>query len=149
MAAEVSAAFQARDLRAFGALLADDARWGDDTASNRCRSRSEVIDTFCRQLSAGVEGQVSALQVGPAGILCQLAFTSPAAGAGPGPAIVFHLYRVRGKRIAEIEPFAGRGPALAALGAGGEADGSRARGPKGRASAAGCARALEAQAVCR
>ncbi len=118
MAAEVSAAFQARDLRAFGELLADDARWGDDTASNRCRSRSEVIDTFRRQLSAGVEGQVSALEVGPAGILCQLAFTSPAGGAGARPGTVFHLYRVRGGRIAEIEPFADRGPALAALGAG-------------------------------
>jgi hypothetical protein len=118
MAAEVSAAFQARDLGAFGALLADDARWGDDSASTRCRSRSEVIDTFRRQLSAGVEGQVSALEVGPAGILCRLAFTSSGGGAGARRGTVFHLYRVRGEKIAEIVPFADRGPAVAALGAG-------------------------------
>lgn len=39
IAAELLAAFEARDMEAFGALLADDARWGGDTIPNRCRNR--------------------------------------------------------------------------------------------------------------
>ncbi|MHB1524503.1 MAG: nuclear transport factor 2 family protein [Candidatus Dormibacteria bacterium] len=118
MAAELSAAFQARDMEAFGALLAADARWGGDTVSNRCRSRTEVIDTFRRQISAGAEGQVAALEVGPEGILCQLTVTSPAVAGGVGPGTLFHLYRVRGERIVEIVPFVDRRLAVAALGSG-------------------------------
>ncbi len=114
MAAELLVAFEARDLEAFGALLADDARWGDDTSPNRCRNRSEVTDTFRRQIAAGVDGTVSFVELGPAGILCQLTATFPADREGTGT--LFHLYRVRGERIAEIEPFFDRRSALAALG---------------------------------
>ena len=118
MAAELLVAFEARDLEAFGVLLADDARWGDDTSPNRCRNRSEVTDTFRRQISAGVDGEVSFVELGPAGILCQLTATFPAEREGTGTRTLFHLYRVRGERIAEIEPFFDRRSAVAALGAG-------------------------------
>ena len=60
---------------------------GDHAASKRCRSRTEVVDTFRRQISAGVERRVSALEVGPEGILCPLAVTSPAVGEGRGPGL--------------------------------------------------------------
>ena len=118
MAGEVRASLKARDLEAFGALLADDVRWGDDVVPNRCRNRSQVIDTFRRQLAGGFQGRVSSLEIGPAGILCRLTVTFPAEKDGGRTRELFHLYRVSGERITEIEPFADRRPALAALGSG-------------------------------
>ncbi len=118
MGAELLAAFEGRDMGAFGALLADDARWGDDTIPNRCRNRSEVIDTFSRQIAAGAEGEVTSLEVGPAGLLCQLTVTLPGGRGRDRTETLFHLYRVRGERIAEIETYFDRRSAVAALGAG-------------------------------
>lgn len=118
MAGAVRASLEARDLERFGALLADDVRWGDDIVPNHCRSRSEIIDTFRRQISARVAGMVSSVELGPAGILCRLTVRFPAEKGRARTRELFHLYRVSGDRIAEIEPFVDRRPALAALGAG-------------------------------
>ncbi|MBV8949903.1 MAG: ankyrin repeat domain-containing protein, partial [Actinobacteria bacterium] len=40
IAIRIETAFANRDLEAFGTLLAEDARWGDDDAVNKCRSRA-------------------------------------------------------------------------------------------------------------
>ncbi len=118
MAGEVRASLEARDLEGFGALLADDVRWGEDIVPNHCRSRSEVIDTFRRQISAGVAGRVSSVELGPAGILCRLTVTFPVEKGGARTRELFHLYRVSGDRITEIDPFVDGRSALAALGCG-------------------------------
>ncbi len=108
MAAALRAAFDSRDLTSFGALLADGARWGEDDAPNRCRSRAEVAATFQRLIDDGVEGQVADMQTGPAGILCHLRIHWPGRASRSGPEEVFHLYRVRDGRIVEIRPYADR-----------------------------------------
>jgi len=54
MAEQIRSAFATKNLDAFGQLLADDARWGDDDHPNRCRSRSDVIATFRRVLGEEV-----------------------------------------------------------------------------------------------
>ncbi len=59
MAAQVRGAFESRDPKRFGALLADDARWGDDDAPNKCRSRAEVVETFQTLIDEGVGGESS------------------------------------------------------------------------------------------
>ena len=118
MAGEVRASLEGRDLEGFRALLADDVRWGGDVMPNRCRNRSQVVDTFRRQLAGGLQGRVSSLEIGPAGILCRLTVTFPAEKAGAKTRELFHLYHVSGERITEIEPFVERRPALAALGSG-------------------------------
>lgn len=102
---EIRAAFEARDIARFGALLADDARWGDDTAPNKCGSRGEVVATFRRLLAEGVRAEVADVKTGPAGILCHLRVRWPDPSAHAERDEVLHLYRVRDGRITEIEPY--------------------------------------------
>ncbi len=115
IAAQVTAAFEARDLVSFGALLADDARWGDDDAPNKCRSRRDVVGTFERLLASGVSGAVTETRTGPAGILCHLRVHWPDPTDPVRRDEVLHLYRVRGGQIVAIEPFDDRLAAEAAL----------------------------------
>ena len=114
MAAQITAAFQARDMAAFGALLADDVRWGDDEAPGKCRTRGEVIATFQRLLAEGVRGEVGEAKTGPAGVLCRLRIHWPDPGIRSRDQ-VFHLYRVRDGQIAEIKPYDDRSAAETAL----------------------------------
>lgn len=117
MATEIRTAFEARDIARFGALLAEDARWGDDIAPNKCRSRGEVVATFQRLLAEGVGGEVADLKTGPAGILCHLRIHWPDSSAHVGRGEVLHLYRVRNGRITEIQPYDDASEAEAALSA--------------------------------
>ena len=105
MAAQLRDSFEAQDMTAFGALLAEDARWGDDDAPNKCRSRADVVATFERLIGDGVAGEVADLKTGPAGILCHLRIHWPDPATRPGRDEVFHLYRVHDGRIIEIRPY--------------------------------------------
>ncbi len=115
MTAKITAAFEAGDITAFGALLADDVRWGDDEAPNKCRTRGDVIATFQRLLAEGVRGEVSEAKSGPAGILCRLRIHWPHPAGRQTRDEVLHLYRVRNGQIVEIEPYDDRSAAEAAL----------------------------------
>ena len=115
IAAQLRGAFEARDMTAFGALLAEDALWGDDDAPNGARSRAEVVVTFQRLIAGGVAGEVADLQTGPAGVLCHLRIHWPDPGRRPGRDEVFHLYRVHDGRIIEIRPYDDREVAETAL----------------------------------
>lgn len=117
IAAGVKAAFEARDMVTFGELLADDARWGDDDAPSKCRTRSDVIATFQRLLGEGVGGEVTETKTGPAGILCRMRIHWPSADIRERRDVVLHLYRVRNGLIVEIEPFDDQTAAEAALAA--------------------------------
>lgn len=115
IAAQLRGAFEARDMTAFGALLAEDARWGDDDAPNKCRSRAEVVATFQRLIADGVVGEVADLKTGPAGILCRLRIHWPDSGSRSGRDEVFHLYLVDDGRIIEIRPYDDRDAGETAL----------------------------------
>lgn len=115
IAAQITAAFAARDMEAFGRLLADNARWGDDDAPNRCRTRAEVLATLQRLLAEGVGGEVTETVIGRAGILCHLRIGWPGPADGGRRGEVLHLYRVRGGEIVAIEPYDDRSAAEAAL----------------------------------
>lgn len=115
MAAQIRTAFEARDMTMFGALLAEGARWGDDGAPNRCRSRAEVVATLQRLIDAGVSGEVLDLKTGPAGVLCHLRAHWPGHPGLTGRDELFHLYRARDGEIIEIEPYDEREAAEAAL----------------------------------
>lgn len=115
MATEIRGAFESLDIARFGALLADDVRWGDDTAPNKCRTSAEVVATFERLLADGVRGEVADLKTGSAGILCRLVLRWPDEPVHLGRDEIFHLYRVRGRRISEIEPYDSASEAEAAL----------------------------------
>lgn len=115
MAEQIRHAFGSRDMDAFGQLLADDVRWGDDDAPNACHNRSEVVGTFQSFIAEGVGGEVTEVEIGPAGVLCQLRVHWPDPADRERRAELFHLYRVRGGRIIEIEPYDERDAAEAAL----------------------------------
>lgn len=115
MAAQIRVAFESRDMTSFGALLADDARWGDDDAPNKCRSRAEVVETFQGLIDAGVSGEVMDLKTGPSGVLCHLRIHWPDAAGRTGRDEIFHLYRIRDGRIIEIRPYDDRDAGETAL----------------------------------
>jgi ketosteroid isomerase-like protein len=115
LAAQVGEALGSRDLDAFGEVLAEDVRWGDDDAPNACRTRAEVLGVFSSFVEDGARGEVSDLEVGPAGVLCLLRVHWPEATGRGRRTELFHLYRVRDGRIVEIEPFDERDAARAAL----------------------------------
>lgn len=115
IAARVAAAFGQRDIESFGSLLADDARWGDDDAPNKCRTRADVVATFERLLAEDVSGDVTETKIGRAGILCHLRIDWPAPADSHRRSEVLHLYRVRDGQIIEIEPYDDQLEAEAAL----------------------------------
>jgi ketosteroid isomerase-like protein len=109
-------ALASRDLEAFGALLSDDVRWGDDSHPRGCRNRSEVLKTFARALSAGVDGTVSELESGPQGILCRFDVTRPEGDLRADDLDVFHVYLVSNGQIVQILRFFDRESAANAAG---------------------------------
>ena len=118
LAERVRVALESRDVAAFGALMADDARWGDDDAPNRCRSRADVTETLARGLAAGGDAEILELVTGTDGILCALRVRWP---GQPVEGILYHVYLVSAGRIVEIRRFDDRASALEAAGAAGAA----------------------------
>lgn len=115
IANRIEAAFASRDLDAFGALLADDARWGDDDATNKCRSRADVLATFRRLLAEGARGSVEETSTGPNGVLCGLHVDWPDAEAEPRSERFWHAYLVTDGRITEIRRYDDESAATAAI----------------------------------
>jgi ketosteroid isomerase-like protein len=117
LADRIRAAYQGADLQAFGALLAEDARWGDDDHPNRCRGRADVLRTFGSLLSSGVTAEVLDTRSGPDGVLCRLHvnWTDPA-DRHRGVDFV-HVFLIRDGQIAEIRRYDDEASAAAAIGA--------------------------------
>jgi len=113
IALELQRVFATRDLDALGNLLADDARWGDDDAINKCRNRQQVVGTFARLLDEGADGGVDEMRVGRT-VSC--ANCTSGGSDRPRRESFYHLYFVREGRIVEIRRYDDRDSAIAALG---------------------------------
>jgi ketosteroid isomerase-like protein len=109
-------AFSTHDLEAFGALLADDVRWGDDEHPRRCKNRSEVLGTFSRLLSDGVDAEITELLTGTDGILCALSMQWPENNQRPGDRSLYHVYLGSDDHIDEIRRYDDRASAADAAG---------------------------------
>src|SRR5439155_1135872 len=72
IAERIRSAFVAHDLAAFGMLLAEDVRWGDDDHPRKCRSRPDVLATFSTLMAQGVDAEVTEVTAGSAGVMCCL-----------------------------------------------------------------------------
>ena len=73
MAARLRVALNARDMNAFRALIADNAKWGDGGPDDErtCHNRNEIVATYKRLLDQGVRGTVTETVTGPLGIVCR------------------------------------------------------------------------------
>lgn len=114
----VRTAITTRDLVAFGSLLADDVRWGDDDHPRACRNRAQVLATFSRILGEGAEAEIVEITEGPRGVLCALEVHWPEAAERPGDRRLFHTYLQRDGRISEIRRYDDRASAAEAVGLG-------------------------------
>lgn len=95
-------AFETRDLEAFGALLADDVRWGDDDLPQRCRSRADVLGVFSRALADGADADFVEVRPGRGAVLCEIVVRWPLAEERPETRRIFQVFRLKGGRVAEI-----------------------------------------------
>ncbi|MGH9089042.1 MAG: hypothetical protein ACRDYZ_13200 [Acidimicrobiales bacterium] len=113
LAERVRSAIVGRDIDAFAALLAEDVRWGDDDAPNRCRSRTDVTATLARGVLGGGTADLLEVATGTRGILCALRVSWPGREA---PAVLYHVYLVGDDRIHEIQRYDDRRSAAEAGG---------------------------------
>lgn len=111
----IRAAYQASDLQALGALLAEDVRWGDDDHPNRCRSRADVLSTFERWTGTGVSAQILDTRSGPQGVLCRLRVDWADPADRPRGATFIHVFLVRDGLITEIRRYDDEASATAAI----------------------------------
>jgi hypothetical protein len=116
IAHQLTRAFATKDLDAFGRLLADDARWGDDDHPRRCRSRADVISTFDRLLGEGVDGEVTETILGPCGVALRLHVQWPDPVDDRGVNF-YQCYLVHDGLITEIQRHDDRHSAVAAVSA--------------------------------
>lgn len=106
LAEKVRQALTAHDLDAFGSLLSDDVTWGDVGHPRGCRNRSDVLATFGQLLNKGVDGRITELKTGTAGILCGLTVEWPEGDPrASDSSSLFHVYMVRDGQIYQIRRF--------------------------------------------
>jgi ketosteroid isomerase-like protein len=113
VAARLRRAYESRDLDSFSALLAEDVRWGDDAHPHRCRNRRDVLRTYRRVMGEGVDAEITEMREGAGGILCGLRVRWDDATVDP---TMYHVYLLRGDRIAEIRRYDDRPHAARAVG---------------------------------
>ncbi|MHB1987657.1 MAG: nuclear transport factor 2 family protein [Acidimicrobiales bacterium] len=116
LAARLRDAFTARDLDAFGSLLAEDVRWGDDDHPRACRNRTEVLAAFSRGMLAGVGADITELVTGELGILCGLRLRWPTGHERAADRDIYQVYLVGNGRIVEIRRYDDRVSAGVAAG---------------------------------
>ena len=118
LASSLRDALNARDMTAFRALIAENARWGyggpDDERT--CHNRNEIIATYKRLLATGVKGIVVETTTGPGGVACVVEVDWPdkAPPDRRGPTI-YQTFVVTDRLITYIEGHDDREHAIAAI----------------------------------
>ena len=116
IADQIRRAYSTRDLTVLAPLLADDVTWGDPGHPRGCRSRSDVLATFSRLMSDGVDGEITELSQGSEGLLCGLAVQWPDEHQRSDDRALFHVYRLQEGLITRIERYDDRDSAAEAAG---------------------------------
>jgi hypothetical protein len=114
-AAQIREALNTRNLDELYDLLAEDVRWGTDDHPRKCRSRSDVLKTFKRQLAEGVRGTVDETITGARGVACRFQVEWPDPADRRRGVRFFHVYILSGDKIAEIQRHDDRESVEAAL----------------------------------
>jgi hypothetical protein len=116
LAQKVRVAFAAHDFEAFGALLSDDVRWGDDENPRSCQNRKQVLATFASGLARGMDGTIGEIVPGTKGVLCRLDIDQSPQDRRRIAEPLYHVYFVKESQIYVIEPHHDRASAARAAG---------------------------------
>jgi len=116
VAGELRLLYESRAPERLAPLLAEDVRWGDDDHPRRCRGRHDVLRTLTTGAAAGAEAELHSLDVGEAGVLCELTVRWPPGSGRPEAVRLFHVFVLRGGLIAEIRRYDDRASAAEAAG---------------------------------
>jgi hypothetical protein len=91
--------------------------WGDVGHPRGCRNRSDVLATFGQLLNTGVDGRITELKTGTAGILCGLTVEWPEGDPrAADSSSLFQVYMVWDGQIYQIRRFDDREFAAEAAG---------------------------------
>ena len=117
LAVSLRDALNTRDMTAFRALIAENARWGyggpDDERT--CHNRNEIIATYKRLLASGVTGNVVETTTGPAGVACVLEVDWPDTAPNRRGSTIYHTFVVTDGLITYIAGHEDREHAIAAI----------------------------------
>jgi hypothetical protein len=118
MAARLRDAINTRDMDAFRALIAEDARWGEGGPDDlrTCHDRNEIIATYKRLLEQGVRGTVTETTTGPGGVACLVEIDWPDDASNRRGPLLYQVFLVTGGLITRIRGCDDRDLALAAIG---------------------------------
>jgi hypothetical protein len=115
IATRIRVSFNARDMDNFRALLAENAKWGDDSDDPRaCHSRGDIIANYKRLLDSGVRGNVVETATGPKGVACLLEVEWPDPATARN-ASFYQVFLVSEGLVNRIEGQDTRDEALAAI----------------------------------
>jgi hypothetical protein len=105
VAARLKVALNARDMDAFRALIADDARWGEGGPDDprTCQNRNEIIANYKRLLDQGVRGTVTETMTGPGGVVCHIEIEWPDAVPNQRGPILYQVFLVRDGVVTHIK----------------------------------------------
>jgi hypothetical protein len=117
MAARIRTALNARDMDAFRALIADDARWGEGGPDDArtCQNRNDIIATYKRLLHQGVRGTVTETMTGSRGVVCLVEIEWPDDAPNGRGATLYQVFLVNGGLVTHIKGTDDRDLALATV----------------------------------
>ena len=116
-AARIRIALNARDMDAFRALIAEDARWGEGGPDDErtCQNRNDIIANYKRLLHQGVRGTVTETTTGPLGVACLIEIDWPDGAPNPRGPILYQVFLVTNGLVTHIKGMDDRDLALATI----------------------------------
>jgi hypothetical protein len=117
IAARLRHALNARDMAAFGDLIAQDARWGEGGPDDArtCHNRNDIIATYRRLLRQGVRGTVTETTTGPGGVVCLIEIEWPDDGPHRRGSTLYQVFLVTDGLVTCIQGHDERDLAFAAI----------------------------------
>lgn len=106
---KLRAALESGELDAFGALLADDVRWGgSEETAETCHTRADVIGRLTKMRAAGMETSVLEVTATDDAALVGFNVSEPTSEGTRRQRTVFQVMTLRDGRIADIRGFPSR-----------------------------------------
>jgi hypothetical protein len=117
IAARLRTALNSRDMDAFRALIAEDARWGEGGADDArtCQSRNDIVSLYEQLLHQGVRGTVTETTTGPRGVVCRVEIEWPEDSPNRRGPILYQVFLVSDGLVTRIKGTDDRDFALAAV----------------------------------